>query len=154
MPTAHPPLEASALRKAYGSTPALDGAGFSRRPGEAIAAMSDAERSAVRRADFGLVFPFGWLVPELTCAANAAPPLRPAGVKRREAAARSRVVFADEPTGALDSLNGERMRGLLTDAARDTGTAVVPVTHAARVAAHSGREAVVRDRVAREVAAA
>jgi putative ABC transport system ATP-binding protein len=30
------------------------------------------------------------------------------------------VVFADEPTGALDSLNGERVMRLLTAAARDT----------------------------------
>ena len=40
-----------------------------------------------------------------------------------------RVVFADEPTGALDSLNGERVMRLLTEAARETGAAVVLVTH-------------------------
>jgi putative ABC transport system ATP-binding protein len=56
-----------------------------------------------------------------------------------------RVVFADEPTGALDSLNGERVMELLTGAARERGTAVVLVTHEARVAAYSDREVVVRD---------
>ncbi|MGC5022525.1 ABC transporter ATP-binding protein [Micromonospora sp. DT47] len=58
---------------------------------------------------------------------------------------RPRVVFADEPTGALDSLNGERVMRLLTEAARETGAAVVLVTHEARVAAYSDREVVVRD---------
>ncbi|KWV30319.1 ABC transporter ATP-binding protein [Micromonospora rifamycinica] len=58
---------------------------------------------------------------------------------------RPRVIFADEPTGALDSLNGERVMRLLTEAARDTGAAVVLVTHEARVAAYSDREVVVRD---------
>jgi putative ABC transport system ATP-binding protein len=58
---------------------------------------------------------------------------------------RPRVVFADEPTGALDSLNGERVMQLLSGAARETGAAVVLVTHEPRVAAYSDREVVVRD---------
>lgn len=62
-----------------------------------------------------------------------------------------RVVFADEPTGALDSLNSERVMQLLTGAARETGAAVVLVTHEARVAAHSDREVVVRDGMARTI---
>jgi putative ABC transport system ATP-binding protein len=56
-----------------------------------------------------------------------------------------RVVFADEPTGAPDSLNGERVMRLLTDAARAAGAAVVLVTHEARVAAYADREVIVRD---------
>lgn len=56
-----------------------------------------------------------------------------------------RVVFADEPTGALDSLNGEKVMQMLTRAAKDTDAAVVLVTHEARVAAYSDREIVVRD---------
>jgi putative ABC transport system ATP-binding protein len=64
------------------------------------------------------------------------------------------VIFADEPTGALDSLNGERVMQLLTAAARDTHAAVVLVTHEARVAAYSDREVVVRDGKARDMAAA
>jgi putative ABC transport system ATP-binding protein len=220
-------LEAAELRKAYGPTPALDGAGFAIRAGEVVAvmgpsgsgkstllhclagivrpdsgevrfrgremtAMSDAERSALRRGEFGFVFQFGQLVPELTCVENVALPLRLNGVKRKEAESRAvewmsrlevddlggkrpgecsggqgqrvavaralvtapSVIFADEPTGALDSLNGERVMQLLTAAARDTRAAVVLVTHEARVAAYSDREVVVRDGKARDMAAA
>ncbi|WP_438486064.1 ABC transporter ATP-binding protein [Streptomyces sp. S186] len=211
-------LAAEGLCKAYGPTPALDGADFSIHPGEVVAVMGpsgsgkstllhclagiirpdsgtvrygphtltdlgDAQRSALRRTDFGFVFQFGQLVPELTCLENVALPLRLNGTKRKEAerqarawlarlevddvaakrpgeisggqgqrvavaralATTPRVVFADEPTGALDSLNGERVLTLLTDAARDTNAAVVLVTHESRVAAYSDREIVVRD---------
>jgi hypothetical protein len=44
------------------------------------------------------------------------------------------VLFADEPTGALDSTNSEQVMDLLVAAARDQGTTVVLVTHEARVA--------------------
>ena len=63
----------------------------------------------------------------------------------RALATEPRVLFADEPTGALDSLNGERVMELLTAAARDHGAAVVLVTHEPRVAAYADREIVVRD---------
>ncbi|MFF6958077.1 ABC transporter ATP-binding protein [Streptomyces sp. NPDC088197] len=223
-PRPEPLLVAAGLRKAYGPTPALDGADFSIRPGEVVAvmgpsgsgkstllhclagivkadsgqvryrgrdlsAMSDGERSALRRADFGFVFQFGQLVPELTCLENVAMPMRLGGAKRRPAEQQAaqwlerlevadiadkrpgevsggqgqrvavaralvggpRVVFADEPTGALDSLNGERVMRLLTDAAHDTRAAVVLVTHEARVAAYSDREIVVRDGKSRDM---
>jgi len=58
---------------------------------------------------------------------------------------RPRVLFADEPTGALDTLTGEAVMNLLVDAAREEGTTVVLVTHDARVAAYADREIVVRD---------
>ncbi|MEU6956264.1 ABC transporter ATP-binding protein [Streptomyces sp. NPDC045714] len=217
-------LAAHDLRKAYGSTPALDGASFSVHPGEVVAvmgpsgsgkstllhclagiitpdsgtityagrelsAMSDAERSALRRSDFGFVFQFGQLVPELTCVENVALPLRLNGVTRKAAertalewmerlevddlgtkrpgevsggqgqrvavaralAASPKVIFADEPTGALDSLNGERVMELLTEAARSANVAVVLVTHEARVAAYSDRDVTVRDGRARDM---
>ncbi|MGW3988188.1 ABC transporter ATP-binding protein [Streptomyces sp. NPDC004830] len=217
-------LTAHDLRKTYGPTTALDGAGFSIHPGEIVAvmgpsgsgkstllhclagivmpdsgsiafdgrevtSMSDAERSALRRSEFGFVFQFGQLVPELTCVENVALPLRLGGRSRKEAertalawmerlevddlrkkrpgevsggqgqrvaVARAlvtdpRVVFADEPTGALDSYNGERVMELLTDAARSANAAVVLVTHEARVAAYSDREVVVRDGKSRDM---
>ncbi|MEU9789840.1 ABC transporter ATP-binding protein [Streptomyces sparsogenes] len=220
-------LIAEGLRKAYGPTPALDGADFSIHPGEVVAvmgpsgsgkstllhclagivtpdagtvhyggqllsAMSDSRRSALRRSEFGFVFQFGQLVPELSCVENVALPLRLTGVGRKEAESRAlswlerlevadvrakrpgevsggqgqrvavaralvsgpRVLFADEPTGALDSLNGERVMELLTEAARETRAAVVLVTHEARVAAYSDREVVVRDGKARDMAGA
>jgi putative ABC transport system ATP-binding protein len=55
------------------------------------------------------------------------------------------VLFADEPTGALDSLTGEHVMELLVGAARDNGTTVVLVTHEPRVAAYADREVMVRD---------
>jgi len=55
------------------------------------------------------------------------------------------VLFADEPTGSLDSLTGELVMDLLTTAAREEGTTVVLVTHEARVAAYADREVIVRD---------
>jgi putative ABC transport system ATP-binding protein len=59
--------------------------------------------------------------------------------------ARPEVLFADEPTGSLDSLTGEHVMKLLTAAAREEGTAVILVTHEPRVAAYADREVVVRD---------
>jgi putative ABC transport system ATP-binding protein len=211
-------LVATDLRKTFGATLALDGAGMAVAPGEVVAVMgpsgsgkstllhclagivapdsgsvryagrematmSDAQRSALRRTEFGFVFQFGQLVPELSCLENVALPLRLGGVKRKVAEARARewldrlevgdtaakrpgevsggqgqrvavaralvtapkVVFADEPTGALDSFNGEQVMRMLTATAKDSGAAVVLVTHEARVAAYSDREVIVRD---------
>ncbi|MFI6098737.1 ABC transporter ATP-binding protein [Lentzea sp. NPDC051213] len=154
-----------------------------------LTSMNDGARSELRRTEFGFVFQFGQLVPELTCLENVALPLRLSGMKRKDAeraanewmarlevdmvadqrpgetsggqgqrvaVARAlvtspKVIFADEPTGALDSLNGERVMHLLTTAARETGAAVVLVTHEPRVAAYSDREVVVRDGRSRDV---
>ena len=58
---------------------------------------------------------------------------------------RPAVLFADEPTGSLDSLTGEHVMGLLVESARREGTTVVLVTHDARVAAYAEREVIVRD---------
>jgi putative ABC transport system ATP-binding protein len=56
-----------------------------------------------------------------------------------------RVLFADEPTGSLDSLTGEQVMDQLVGAAREHGTTVVLVTHEARVAAYADRHVMVRD---------
>ncbi|MDQ1627618.1 MAG: putative transport system ATP-binding protein [Actinomycetota bacterium] len=56
-----------------------------------------------------------------------------------------RVVFADEPTGALDSYSGERVMDLLSGVARAQGASIVLVTHEARVAAYADREVSLRD---------
>lgn len=211
-------LAANGLRKSFGQTHALDGAGLTIAAGEVLAimgssgsgkstllhclagivrpdggtitydgqdlvGMDDKGRSALRRTEFGFVFQFGQLVPELSCLENVALPLRLTGTKRKPAEAKAmewlarlevdneasrrpgdvsggqaqrvavaralvtgpKVVFADEPTGALDSLNGEKVMRMLTEAARETNAAVVLVTHEARVAAYSDREIVVRD---------
>ncbi|WP_030435655.1 ABC transporter ATP-binding protein [Actinoplanes subtropicus] len=59
--------------------------------------------------------------------------------------ARPDVLFADEPTGSLDSLAGQQVMDLLVDAVRAQGASLVLVTHEARVAACADREIVVRD---------
>jgi putative ABC transport system ATP-binding protein len=61
------------------------------------------------------------------------------------------VLFADEPTGSLDSLTGEKVMDLLTDLARQQGATVVIVTHEARVAAYADQVATVRDGIVSSV---
>jgi putative ABC transport system ATP-binding protein len=157
--------------------------------GQSLDRLSDSRRGALRREQFGFIFQFGRLVPELSCAENVALPLRLAGARRQDAKRRAlewldylevgeladstpgeisggegqrvavaralvgdpRVVFADEPTGALDSINGEHVMRLLSEASRNTGAAVVLVTHEARVAAYADREVVLRDGHTREL---
>jgi putative ABC transport system ATP-binding protein len=61
------------------------------------------------------------------------------------------VIFADEPTGSLDSLTGEKVMDLLMDLARQQGATVVIVTHEARIAAYADRVATVRDGIVSSV---
>jgi putative ABC transport system ATP-binding protein len=63
----------------------------------------------------------------------------------RAVVAQPKVLFADEPTGSLDTLTGELVMDLLVGVAREEGTTVVLVTHDARVAAYADREVLVRD---------
>jgi putative ABC transport system ATP-binding protein len=72
------------------------------------------------------------------------------GQAQRVALARSlvthpQVLFADEPTGSLDTLTGEMVMELLVSIAREDDVTVVLVTHDARVAAYADREVMVRD---------
>ena len=55
------------------------------------------------------------------------------------------MIFADEPTGSLDSLTGEKVMDLMTGLARAGARTVVIVTHDARVAAYADRVVMVRD---------
>jgi putative ABC transport system ATP-binding protein len=55
------------------------------------------------------------------------------------------VIFADEPTGALDSSAGELVLDSFTTLARKRSTTVVLVTHEARVAAYADRTVFLRD---------
>lgn len=151
--------------------------------GRRLDSLSERERSAMRRDQFGFVLQSGQLVPELTAAENVALPLLLGGTRRGDAMREARswferldlgglehrrsgelsggqaqrvalaralvghpqVVFADEPTGSLDSLSGEHVMELLVAASREQGTTVVLVTHDPRVAAYAEREVVVRD---------
>ena len=148
-----------------------------------IDGLSEGQRAELRRGEFGVLFQFGQLVPELSAVENVALPLLLSGVKRaaartaglawldrfgvadladqrpgqmsggqqqRVAVARSlvtepRVLFADEPTGALDTLSGEAVLAQLVRVAREARTTVLLVTHDATVAAYGDREIVVRD---------
>jgi len=55
------------------------------------------------------------------------------------------ILFADEPTGALDSLTGEQVMRAVSGFARESGTSVLLVTHSATVAAYADREIRLRD---------
>lgn len=151
--------------------------------GRELTSLSDAQRTVLRRTDFGFVFQFSQLVPELTAVDNIAVPLLLNGVAKKTAyaqahewlatvgledhadslpgelsggqaqriaiaralAPRPAVLFADEPTGSLDSLNSETVMTLLVDLVRVRGLTVVLVTHEPTVAAYADREIIVRD---------
>ncbi len=55
------------------------------------------------------------------------------------------LLLCDEPTGALDTENGDRVMDTLFQAQKDSNTAVVIVTHDPRVAARAGRTLVMTD---------
>ena len=55
------------------------------------------------------------------------------------------VLFADEPTGALDSANSERMWRMLDELARERRMVVLMVTHEPAAAAHCRHVFVIRD---------
>lgn len=72
------------------------------------------------------------------------------GQSQRVAIARAmvvqpRILFADEPTGSLDSLNSENVMELFIATAKQKGTTVIMVTHEPSIAAYADREIVVRD---------
>ncbi|MGW1161738.1 ABC transporter ATP-binding protein [Streptomyces sp. NPDC002513] len=153
--------------------------------GRRLDELAETRLSELRRTEFGVVFQFGQLIPELTAVDNVALPLLIAGTARREARERAgawlerfgvlgqqdlrpgemsggqaqcvalaralvtgpKVVFADEPTGALDSLAGEQVMTALAHTARTSDTAVLLITHDAQVAAYADREVTLRDGV-------
>ena len=72
------------------------------------------------------------------------------GEQQRVALARAvvgerRLVLADEPTGALDSVSGELVLSVLADLAAHAGVAVVMVTHDSRQASWADEVVFIRD---------
>ena len=148
-----------------------------------IAALDEAARSRLRLKEFGFIFQFGQLLPDLSALDNVTIPLLLAGTPRRRALAQARealgelglsehldkrptqlsggqaqraavaralvtgprILFADEPTGSLDSLAAERTMEVLLASVRSRGASLVIITHDARVAAYADREVTVRD---------
>ncbi len=55
----------------------------------------------------------------------------------RALASRPEIIFADEPTGSVDSRAGAEILGLLADATRESARTVVMVTHDPVAAAHA-----------------
>ncbi|CEA08493.1 Lipoprotein-releasing system ATP-binding protein LolD [Arthrobacter saudimassiliensis] len=156
-----------------------------------VTALTDDERSALRRRDFGFVFQQGLLIPELTAGENVALALMLNGVARpdaeqaaahalaalgltgmeqrrigelsggqaqRVAIARAqvtgaRILFADEPTGALDSHTSAEVMQHLLRSVQGSGRALVVVTHDPEVARWCGRVITLADgRIAHDTA--
>ena len=151
--------------------------------GRDVARLSDADRTLLRRQDFGFVFQQGMLLPELPAVENVALPLLLDGLRRREATNRARVlfeplglaglerrrpgelsggqaqrvaiaralvgrpgvVFADEPTGALDQTTSAEVMRHLTGLTSHSGASLVVVTHDQNVAAWCSRIVRMRD---------
>jgi putative ABC transport system ATP-binding protein len=72
------------------------------------------------------------------------------GERQRVAIARAmvgerRLLLADEPSGALDSVNAEAMMRLLHDACKNAGMTAVVVTHDAQLASWADRVLFLRD---------
>jgi putative ABC transport system ATP-binding protein len=72
------------------------------------------------------------------------------GQQQRVAAARAlaskpHIVFADEPTGALDSQSGAELLGFLRDAVRDLEQTVVMVTHDPQAACYADHVLFLKD---------
>ncbi len=86
----------------------------------------------------------------LTDRADSLPGQLSGGEAQRVAIARAlitkpEVLFADEPTGALDSFASEQVMEMIVGLARAEGLTVVMVTHEPMIAAYADREVVVRD---------
>ena len=63
----------------------------------------------------------------------------------RALVARPRLILADEPTGNLDSTTGQTVLTLLSDQVRESGAALVMVTHDGNAAAKAPRVHFLRD---------
>ncbi len=160
--------------------------------GKDIAQMSATERSRLRNTDFGFVFQFYHLLPELSVIENTMlspmiqyswlgfrakraefrdratavlaqlgmdhrlkhkPAQLSGGERQRVAIARAlmnepRVLFADEPTGNLDTDTGRQIMAVLEKLHREKGQTIVMVTHDRSLARTADRTLVLTKTVA------
>ena len=111
--------------------------------------MPDRQLTKLRRRHIGFVFQSFNLLPMLTAEENILLPLSIAGRKpdkaafasliARALASRPTVLFADEPTGNLDSTSGAEVLALLREAVELDRQTTVMVTHDPRAAATADR---------------
>ena len=134
--------------------------------GDMVSSMSQRRLTRLRRERIGFIFQSFNLVPTLSASENITLPLdiarkkvnrqrhRPAelsgGQVQRVACARAlvgepAVVFADEPTGNLDSHSTEQVLEILRRSVNDLGQSVVMVTHEPEAAAWADTVIFLRD---------
>ena len=109
-----------------------------------IAALDEAARSRLRLKEFGFIFQFGQLLPDLSALDNVTIPLLLAGTPRRRALAQARETLGELGLSEhLDKRPTQLSGGQAQRAA--VARALVTNTHDARVAAYADREVTVRD---------
>jgi len=157
--------------------------------GKDIAQYTAAERSHLRNTQFGFVFQFYHLLPELNVIENTLlgtmieyswfafkakkhdlrarakelltqlglehrlkhrPNQLSGGERQRVAIARAlmnkpKVLFADEPTGNLDTETGRQIMAVLESLHRDSGQTILMVTHDRTIARAADRTLILRD---------
>ena len=148
-----------------------------------IATLNQNDKTKLRRTDFGFIFQFGELVPELPVVDNIALSLLLKNMKKKEAyelsskwldnlgvsdvahslphtlsggetqrvaiaramAIDPTIIFADEPTGSLDSVNASKVMQLFVELVKEYNKSIVFVTHSAEMADYADRIVTLRD---------
>ena len=96
-----------------------------------ISSFNSRQLTSYRRDDIGFVFQFYNLVQNLTALENVELALQICKdpLDAREVVKQPSILFADEPTGALDYQTGKAILKLLQDTCRQKGMTVVVITH-------------------------
>ncbi|MGH2332430.1 ABC transporter ATP-binding protein [Thermoanaerobacter mathranii] len=153
--------------------------------GEDLTLLNDDKLSKLRKREFGFIFQFYNLIPNLNVEENITLPLEFEGINRKEykrkvddilekigltekrqnfpyqlsggqqqrvAIARAliidpKIIFADEPTGNLDSKAGEEILKLLYNLSKENNKTVLMVTHDNYAASFSDRIIKIKDGV-------